>query len=185
MAKNLDLLLTIYPFESQCYLKTALPVNFVGNPLSEYLAAYPYDTNWKKSFGISEDNSIISLFPGSRLTELQANLPLQLQAVEKLLKQTRSPRTVAVSCNSLEHGDLIQKEVGRYNFSEIHRVIIVPGTLTYELMRDSRVALAKAGTVTLELALHRCPTVVIYKLSKLNYFIFKYLVRLNYPTTVL
>ncbi len=181
MVKNIDLLLTIYPFESQYYAKTTLPVNFVGNPLSEYLAVYPYNNDWKKSFDISEKSSIIALFPGSRLAELHANLPLQLKAVEMLLKQETTPRIVAISCNSPEHADLILNEVARYQFSNIHRVIVVPGTLTYELMRDSRVAVAKAGTVTLELALHHCPTVVIYKLSKLNYYIFKYLVRLNLP----
>ncbi|MBA3602857.1 MAG: lipid-A-disaccharide synthase [Parachlamydiaceae bacterium] len=181
MAKNLDLLLTIYPFESEYYADTALPVNFVGNPLSEYLAAYPYNNSWKKTFNIPEESSILALFPGSRLAELHANLPLQLQAVEMLLKQEIAPRIIAVSCNSPEHGDLIWKEVARYQFSKIHRIIVVPGTFTYELMRDSRVAIAKAGTVTLELALHHCPTVVIYKLSKLNYYICKYLVRLNLP----
>ena len=57
----------------------------------------------------------------------------------------------------------------------------VPKTFAYELMRDSRSAIAKSGTVTLELALHKRPTVVMYELSTLNYLIAKYLLRLKLP----
>lgn len=60
-------------------------------------------------------------------------------------------------------------------------LFLLPKTYSYELMRDCRSALAKSGTVTLELALHQTPTVVLYKLTWLNRFIAKYLLRLNLP----
>ena len=66
MSKTLDLLLTIYPFESQYFAQSSLPVTFVGNPLSEYLAAYAYNDQWKTSVGLSKEylnHSIIALFP--------------------------------------------------------------------------------------------------------------------------
>lgn len=181
MAENLDLLLTIYPFESSYYADCALPVTFVGNPLSEYIAAYHYDARWKEVLGMPEEPEIMALFPGSRKSELYGNLPLQLQAVELLLKHESSARSIAISCSAPEHVSLIWQQIAQFKFAKHHRVFIVPHNFTYELMRDARVALAKSGTVTLELALHHCPTVVIYKLSRLNYCIAKYLVRMNLP----
>ncbi|HEV8052018.1 MAG TPA: lipid-A-disaccharide synthase, partial [Parachlamydiaceae bacterium] len=57
----------------------------------------------------------------------------------------------------------------------------IPKEYTYELMRDSRCAIAKSGTVTLELALHKCPTVVVYKLSLMNHLYAKYFLRVDLP----
>src|SRR5262249_3568194 len=58
---------------------------------------------------------------------------------------------------------------------------LIPKRYTYELMRESRAALAKSGTVTLELALHRCPTLVIYQLTFLNRLIAQWVLRLRLP----
>ncbi len=181
MSQNLDLLLTIYPFESHYYAKSFLPVTFVGNPLSEYLATYSYVDHWKERFSISEEHKMIALFPGSRKSELQANLPLQLQAVKLLLKDEKTPRVLAISCSASEYESWLWEQVNRFQLSPIHCVVVIPASLTYELMRDCHVAIAKSGTVTLELALHHRPTVVIYQLSYVNYCIAKYFVRLDLP----
>ena len=60
-------------------------------------------------------------------------------------------------------------------------IFVIPREYSYELMRDSRFALAKSGTVTLELALHHTPSVVTYEISKTHYFIGKHLLKLNLP----
>jgi len=57
----------------------------------------------------------------------------------------------------------------------------VPKEFSYELMKDSRCAIAKSGTVTLELALHKCPTVVVYKLSLMNRLYAQYIMKVNLP----
>lgn len=170
MAKTLNLLLTIYPFEADCYKECALPVKYVGNPLVEYLSQYSYDENWKEKCGIPADQPIVALFPGSREHEISRNLPLQLQALDLLLKDGVD-RAIAVSC----------KDSAQVNGLANRKVYLVPHEFTYELMRDSHVAVAKSGTVTLELALHHRPTVVIYEVSGLNYFIARYIMRLNLP----
>ena len=68
MAKNLDLLLTIFPFEPQYFSKTNLPVRYVGHPLISQMQPT-----------ILERKKILALFPGSREAQIEKNLPLQLK----------------------------------------------------------------------------------------------------------
>jgi len=178
MCAHLDLLMTIYPFEQVCYEDTPLKVQYVGNPLQEYIKHYQYQENWKNELGIPEDASILSLFPGSRESEIVRNFPVQLEAAEMLLNQF-SDHILAISCSSSEHKTVIEKLLRKSSLSINKNVFFVPRKFNYELMRDSRTAIAKSGTVTLELALHRCPTVVTYKLTALNRFIATYILKLN------
>jgi lipid-A-disaccharide synthase len=181
MAKNLDLLLTIYPFESKYYQGSSLPVTYVGNPLREYLKSYSYESNWKTHYQIPEDVPILALFPGSRPGEIERNLPLQLQATKRLLQESGEARSVAISCGAAEHAADILKLAGSCGWPAGIKLYFVPQRHTYELMRDSHAALAKSGTVTLELALHNVPTVAIYKMTTFNYVVAKYVMRLNLP----
>ncbi len=176
MAHTLDLLLTIYPFEANFFGHTSLPVKYVGNPLQEYISKHQYDKNWKNKFPWTQE-TMIAIFPGSRLGEIQRNLPKQLQAAT--LFQKNHPHVVfGVSCSNPVHQSMIEKMIAD---EKVNNAYTVPQEYTYELMQDSHCAIAKSGTVTLELALHQCPTVVVYALSTLNWLIAKFLIRLNLP----
>lgn len=180
MAKTLDLLLLIYPFEEEYYRSSSLKVTFVGNPLREQLLTYQYCPAWRSQLNIPEHRSLIALFPGSRPAEIIRNLPMQLQAAEMLAAQDQTC-IFALSCSSSEAEKAILLGLQQSSLRLGTNAFLVPSLYTYELMREARCAAAKSGTVTLELALHHCPTVVMYKLSKLNYFIAKYCFRLSLP----
>lgn len=168
MAKTLDLLMTIFPFEPDCFKGTGLETLYVGNPTVEAIRNYRYDNNWMDKVDIDPRGEITALFPGSRIGEVKRNLPLQLQAIE--LAGAAKP---AISC---AHPDLLPL------ISKIApHIPVVPPQYHYELMRDSKRAIATSGTVTLELALHQRPTVVNYALTPLNRFIAKNILRLNLP----
>lgn len=176
MVETLDLLMTIYPFESSCFDQTPLNVAYVGNPLCEYIKHYPYDNTWQKKISIPNTDRLIALFPGSRSSEIARNLPILLEAAAGL--KEKHPETLfGVSCahqathKLLENAPKALKDV----------LFPIPKKYTYELMRDSRTAVAKSGTVTLELALHRRPTVVIYKLTALNRFYAQHILKLRLP----
>lgn len=186
MADTLDMLLTIYPFESRLFSHTPLNVRYVGHPIEESLSQHIYDENWLNCLGMASaansSSPIIALFPGSRSGEVNRNLPILLTAAAEL-KRTLPEAIFALSYS---HEDLLPTLMRALalvkSTLQLQRdLFLVPNKYTYELMRSSSVALAKSGTVTLELALHRCPTVVTYKLSTLNYLIARYLLRLNLP----
>jgi lipid-A-disaccharide synthase len=177
MAANFDLLLTTYPFEAAYYAHTPLQVEYVGNPVQEAIQKYSYDSQWAKLFGIKKTNHLIALFPGSRPAEILRNLPPQLQAI-KFMQRKNTEMQVAISCAQEASMALVQKILLE---NEIKNGVLVSKPYSYDLMRTAHSAIAKSGTVTLELALHQCPTVVTYKLTLLNRLIAKYVLKVKLP----
>lgn len=180
MASTLDLLLTIYPFEAACYAATDLQVAYIGNPLKEYVQDHPYETEWQKQVGMPAGGRLLSLFPGSRKGEIDRNLPKLLATAERLIEEDPSA-LIAISCAHDETFKQVKLHLENSPLRLNLDTFLIPKRYTYEMMRDSHAAIAKSGTVTLELALHRCPTVVIYQLAGLNRFVAKWIMRLNLP----
>ena len=180
MVENLDLLLTIFPFEADYFLHTPLQVKYVGNPLVDTINNYLYTEDWRAQTGIPESTPLIAIFPGSRIGEIERNLPAQLMACA-FLKHTYPEIQFAISCAHENLLTPIQDILNKSTLKINRDIYLVPKRFAYELMKDCHSALAKSGTVTLELALHRRPTLVIYRLTTLNYLIAKYLLKLNLP----
>ena len=157
MSQTLDLLLTIFPFEPGYFEKTNLKTVYVGNPLMEALPELQ-----------STNQKTLTLFPGSRVKEIDRNLPLQVEAAKLFLK-ANPEWDLKVSVSDSRHKEKIQALLKE-----------LPYSLSKELP-TSGICLAKSGTVTLELALRGCPTVVQYQLTKLNYFLAKYIFHISLP----
>ena len=175
MAKTLDLLMTIYPFETKYFSNTSLKVNYVGSPVKEQISLHKYNTQWKNILSIPSSNPLVGLFPGSRRGEIERNLPIILDAAEKM-KHTHPDVAFGISCSNDEIKTLIEKHLKTY--PELSKSIyLIPKEFNYELMRDSRCAVAKSGTVTLELAMHKCPTIAVYKVTPINRLYAKYVVK--------
>lgn len=175
MAKSLDLLLTIFPFEEEFFKESSLKVNYVGNPIMSALQNYVYKEGWQKRIAVNKE--LIAVFPGSRQGEIKRNFPLHLRAMA-LLKKELPHLQFAVSLVSADLLPLIKKIAEDLHFQDFE---IVEKSFSYDLMRFAKAAIAKSGTVTLELALHGCPTVVTYELSRLNYLIAKHLIKIDLP----
>lgn len=173
MAENLDLLLTILPFEARYFANTSLKVAYVGHPLVKKIEHAPKT----KLATLPKDKRIISIFSGSRTKEIERNLPIQLRVASKLLEK-HSDLCFVVSLAHPRFLSLIQKIMRQENFEKI---LIVPQEETYALMRSSHLAIAKSGTVTLELALHEVPAAVTYGITPLDLFIAQKILRINLP----
>lgn len=180
IAEYFDLLMTIYPFEAQYFKKTTLHVEYIGHPLQEVVGEHQYASDWQMQLGIKEPKQWVGIFPGSRKGEIQRNLPKQLEAA-KLLKRDFPEIAFGISLAHEHNMELIRMLLSEQQLKENEDVFLIPKQYSYELMRSCRSAIAKSGTVTLELALHHCPTVVAYELTALNRFVAKYLLRVDLP----
>jgi len=161
MEKNLDLLLTIFPFEKKYFSNSPLRVEYIGHPLIEKVEKYVPTDCFK-------GQKILTLFPGSRKKEIERNLPLQLKVGRKLAQLDPSLKIVISATTP-------------HLFPKIHDAIIVGPKDNYELMRASHLAIATSGTVTLELALHQTPTIVGYAIKPLDRFIAQKIFHINLP----
>ncbi|MDE3045208.1 MAG: lipid-A-disaccharide synthase [Verrucomicrobiota bacterium] len=162
MAETLDLLLTILPFEPACFAGTKLQTEYVGHPLTHAIRRFPKDETFRQRYSLSPTDKILSIFPGSRSHEIQRNLPLQLEAARAL--QALDPTLQIVLSRAQAEGALT-----------------IPAQDTYPLMQNTHMALAKSGTVTLELALHGVPTVIQYVIKPLDLFLARRIFMIHLP----
>jgi lipid-A-disaccharide synthase len=162
MAKSLDLLLTLFPFEPECFRHTQLETIYVGHPLIQDIATFQLDTQFRARFGFSLEDKIISIFPGSRELEVKRNLPGMIKTAKRL--QEKDPKIKIAICSNHPSfkGDIPPEE-------------------NYNLMKNSHIALAKSGTVVLELALLSVPTVVSYAIKPLDVFVATKIFKINLP----
>lgn len=158
MAENLDLLLTIFPFEKECFSNTGLKVEYVGHPLTLSVAEFRPSNKFS--------GKILAIFPGSRKSEIEKNLPLQLQ-VARRLKALDPTLQIAISKTQYE--------------IDAPDALIVEPEGHYELMRSCHLAIATSGTVALELALHKTPTVVCFAIDKRDVFIAQKIFKIHLP----
>lgn len=172
MEKNLDLLLSIFPFEKTCFSGKSLAVEYVGHPLTKAIQEYAYDPSFRKMYNL-HDGPILSLFPGSRKTEIEKNLPLQLETARKLTGDHPNLQ-IAISVASKE------KEAQVWSLCGL-KAVCIPTEHTYDLMKESLFAIATSGTVTLELALHNIPTIVTYAIKPFDLFLAQKIFRINLP----
>lgn len=112
MAKNLDLLLTFFPFEESCFAGTKLPVKHIGHPLAEFVPS-----------GKFERKKILGVFPGSRKKEIERNLPIQLRVAHRL-KALDPALEIVVSNATKENYELMKAS---------HLALATSGTVTLEL----------------------------------------------------
>jgi lipid-A-disaccharide synthase len=174
MASCLDKLLTILPFERAYFKNTSLSVDYVGHPLQAILTQHPY-----QSMETPKGKRVIAIFPGSREKELKRNLPLLLLAA-KQLQQLEKNLYFIISCSNPSFYDFLRNAITKQGLHE-EEFCIVDGTKSYDLMQISHLALAKSGTIALELALHKVPTVVVYGITKIDLFIARDLLRIRLP----
>ncbi|NGX34660.1 MAG: Lipid-A-disaccharide synthase [Candidatus Anoxychlamydiales bacterium] len=168
MAKYLDLLITIFPFEKKYFSHTSLDVKYIGHPLISI-------TNdiYKEKNEISKKD-LIGLFPGSRLKEIGRNLPIQLKAAKKLLKDNENLKFAISSTNDKLISKIFDTEnLDRTNFQ------IFPRDQNYLFMKKMKIAMATSGTINLELALLKVPTVVNFAINPIDLFIAKNLLKIN------
>jgi lipid-A-disaccharide synthase len=167
-----DHMAVILPFEAAFYRKHRVPVTFVGHPLLDgirpALDRLPATAHMREP--------VIGLIPGSREKEVTTMLPVMLQAA-RIIKRNQPTSRFMVSCAESIDIDLISTIVSQY--ASTFEIEIVKGSIG-RVYKQSRMAIATSGTVTLEAALYGMPTVIIYKVSPLSYWIGKRLVKVKY-----
>jgi lipid-A-disaccharide synthase len=167
MEKNLDHLLTIFPFEQFLFKKSSLKIDYVGNPTLELIKSYKYKNDFIDKFKIDSSKKTISIFPGSRLSEIKDNLPYQIKALTILGKKSKFNLCISIANRQVKKA--IEKICTNVN------IRFIDSNYSYDLMQNSYLAIATSGTVTLELAIHKTPSVVSYKIGLFNYFLSKYI----------
>lgn len=168
MARYLDLMLCIFPFEAELYNASGLHTIFVGHPMIENLA--------KSRTGEERDPNLVGLFPGSRSREVKKILPVLLQTVREIV--ARRPVTrfeIAAASNALAME--IEGLVGVFPLRDHIRVVIADSSGT---MQRAFAGIVASGTATLESAFFRMPFALVYKVSWPTYLAARLMIRTRF-----
>jgi len=170
MARDYDLVLSIFPFERDWYARRVpnLRVEFVGHPL---LDRYPNLASASDSKSGPGGASLVLFLPGSRPGELERHLPVMMGAWNLLRRASPGLRAQIVLPN--EGLARQARSLGTPAELEI-RSAGLP-----EALSNADVAIASSGTVTLECAFFGVPTVTLYKTTRVNYEVAKRLVKVS------
>ncbi len=168
-----DHVFCIFPFEKTLYDTHQIPVTFVGHPLVEQLSPGADRNQFYQQHQLNPELPIISLFPGSRKSEIKSLLQPMIQALPLIQERSGQKfhfilaKSPAISDEVFNLALLAVKSVCD-NLS--FRII---SHKNHEILSLSQAALASSGTVTLEAALYNVPVVIAYKLSWFAYVFFK------------
>jgi len=172
IAKVVDRMLCILPFEERFYEGTGVSARFVGHPLAE--RPPPGEpARYRAELGLPAARTTIALVPGSRPSELQRIFPAMLDAAERIRAVRPDAQFVVPVAPTLARAD-VEPYVAAHRILEVK---LVDGH-TEEVVGASDAALVKSGTSTLETALMLRPMVVVYKVSWLTYLVGRLLVRI-------
>ena len=165
VAKIVDKVACIFPFEYDVYKEAGAPVDFVGHPLLDIVKPAWERTEAEAWVGKQPGHPLVLLMPGSRLMEIEKMLP-NLLAGAKLLKKQLPEVQFAMPRAGTIPLELLQSKIKASGLE----IKITEGH-NYDLFSVADLALATSGTVTLEAALCGLPSIIVYRTSALNAFI--------------
>jgi len=167
IAKSIDLMLTLLPFEAQFYREHNVPVQFVGHPLANLIDMEVDLVAAKSRWGFGESDKVVAVLPGSRGGELKYMAPLFIDVMSRCLCSEPDLKFI-IPLASPERR--LQFEGQLENYPQKLPVTLVDG-YSREVMACADVVLATSGTVTLEAMLLKKPMVVAYLWGKITHAI--------------
>jgi lipid-A-disaccharide synthase len=162
IARRVDRMAVIFPFEPAVYAGTGLPVEFVGHPLVDRLPESEAGPEARRAararLGVDPAARVVALLPGSRRNELRDSLPLQLETARLLAARDPSLRFLLALAPSLARGALDALLAAEPAGAGLPLEVVERAT--YDAVRAADVVLVKPGTATVEIALLGTPMVV-------------------------
>ena len=174
--KFIDHILLLFNFEKKYFEPENIKTTFVGHPLIEKNENVKTDLNDL----ISKDKKIISIFPGSRKSEINILLPILLDFIKLMNKKENIYSFVFHATD--ENKDFI---INTINSTDLNNVDVVSDeNIKSQILSNSIFAVSKSGTVSLQISSANVPSIIIYKLSYINFMIFKLLVNVKFANII-
>jgi lipid-A-disaccharide synthase len=169
MARWLDLMVVIFPFEADLYNQSGLRTIFAGHPMLDNLRA--------EKIEMERDPNLIALFPGSRQREVRKIFPILLEAADELRKEKTNMRfTIAAASAELavEIKEMLSRHLQDRDVFEIRE-----GEAA-QIMQRAIAGIVASGSATLEATYFRLPFVLVYRVSWLTYLAARLVVKVKY-----
>ena len=165
MARFIDLVLCIFPFETDLYAASGLRAVFVGHPMIERLETQKIEAH--------RDQNLIGLFPGSRLREVRKIFPVMIEAARRLLQLNPTLRFQVAAASEELAREMSEQLADR-------QAIEIAVGQTATVMQRAFVGIVASGSATLEAAYFGMPFVLIYKVAWPTYVAARLVVNVDF-----
>lgn len=176
IAKAVDLMLTLFPFEAKFYQTHHVPVKFVGHPLADQIPLHPNKLAARQTLNIDPEKTVIALLPGSRRKEIQYLAELFIATAHICWQKNRDLIFVTSAVNEQRN----QEFQAHCHKISPHLPIYFFEKRSHDVMAAADVVLVTSGTATLETLLFKRPMVIAYRMANLTYQIAKHLVKIPF-----
>jgi lipid-A-disaccharide synthase len=172
------LVLAFLPFEKAFYDKFNVPCQFVGHTLADQLPLLPDKNRARAKLGLSANDRLLAILPGSRKAEVELLAPIFLQSAAQLSRQHPGIKFIVPMVN----------EARKKQFAELQKQYAPDLELTLfdgqagAVLQSADAVLLASGTAALEAMLAKTPMVVAYRVKPLTYMIAKALVKVKYTS---
>ena len=172
--KYIRKLIVLFQFEKEFYKKYGINSDFVGHPLLDIVRPTMTKEEFSKNINLSGNKTTIALLPGSRRQEIEKILPVMLRTAKIIVERRATQFVIAKS--TLVRWQIYDKVMDNFRNLDIK---IIEGK-TYDCLNVADFCLVASGTATLETAIMQKPFAVIYKMSILNYLLYRPQVKIPY-----
>lgn len=179
IAKFLDHLLVLLPFEPPYFEAVGLPATFVGHSIVEAGVEKGDGVAFRARHGIPDDVPLLCVLPGSRRSEIKVLLP-DFAATLALLKVSFPTLRAVVPTLGKVAAPVRAAAAGW----PVPTIVVEGDGEKYDAMAAAQAGLAASGTVALELALSRLPSVIAYRIHPLTHRLYRRLIRVKYANLV-
>jgi lipid-A-disaccharide synthase len=174
--KFIDHMLLLFSFEKEYFDKENIKTTFVGHPLIEDKENVKIVSNNL----ISKDRMIISIFPGSRKSETTVLMPILLDFIKLMHIKNYNYDYIFHATN--ENKKFLADQIIKSNLKNID--VVSDENIKLKVLSNSVFAVSKSGTVSLQICNLNIPSIIIYKLSFLNFMIFKFLANIKFANII-
>ncbi|QOC22994.1 lipid-A-disaccharide synthase [Wenzhouxiangella sp. AB-CW3] len=169
VARSVDLLLALFPFEPELYAPHGLDTRFVGHPVADQLSDRPGREAARSQLGLAPDDTVVALLPGSRRSEIERHARLLSDTAAWIRARRESARIIVFLADRRQEA-LFRDQAGN-DLDRNGIEIIAERTRTGLIAADA--ACVASGTATLETFLLECPAVAYYRLAPATYWMIR------------
>lgn len=164
-------MLVVFPFEEEIYRKAGVPVSYVGHPLAEVIPLVTDEAGARRSLGLAENASVVTIMPGSRMSEIKYNTAAFIGAARLLKQRDRSLHFVVPMAGERQRQYFLEL-IAQAGLQDVELTLLDGQSHTAIAAADA--VLVASGTASLEVALFKKPMVIAYRMMALEWQILRH-----------
>jgi lipid-A-disaccharide synthase len=165
-------MLLIFPFEEEIYRKAGVPATYIGHPLAETIPLEPDVAAARRALGMAEDARVVTVMPGSRMSEIKYLTEPYLRTVRLLAARDRTLHFIAPMAGARQKAYFMEL-AAKAGLQDVP-LRLVDGQ-SHDCIAAADAVLAASGTATLEVALYKKPMVIAYKVLQAEWMVIRHM----------